>query len=147
MEDEIKKFRKFLIDMKGIDKRSNVFTGISDDLRKWATFIPLLSELKDPSMNTSDSRHWKEVKAVVKQDFNIGDEMELEVIWNLKLFDYKDRIEEITEQAKQELKMEKGIDLIVNFWKEIVFELMKHKDTTIYTLKMLDDHFEQLENH
>lgn len=47
MEDEIKKLRKFLIDMKGIDKRSNVFTGISDDLRKWATFIPLLSELKD----------------------------------------------------------------------------------------------------
>jgi len=43
--------------------------------------------------------------------------------------------------------MEKGIDLIVGFWKEIVFELMKHKDTNIYTLKMLDDHFEQLENH
>lgn len=97
MEDEIKKFRKFLIDMKGIDKRSNAFVGISDDLRKWATFIPLLTELKDPSMNTNDGRHWKEVKLVVKQEFSIGDDMELETIWNLKLFDYKDRIEEITE--------------------------------------------------
>jgi dynein heavy chain len=66
MEDEIKKFRKYLIDMKGIDKRSNAFVGISDDLRKWATFIPLLQELKDNAMNTSDGRHWKEVKSVVK---------------------------------------------------------------------------------
>lgn len=68
--------------------------------------------------------------------------MELEIIWNLKLFDYKDRIEEITEQAKQELKMERGIDKIVSFWKEIQFEMMKHKDTNIFTLKMLDEHFE-----
>ena len=51
--------------MKGVDKRSNVFTGINDDIRKWSTFTPLLSELKDPSMNTTDGRHWKEVKTVV----------------------------------------------------------------------------------
>lgn len=66
MEDEIKKFRKFLLEMKGIDKRSNAFVGISDDLRKWATFIPLLLELKDHAMNTPDGRHWKEIKTVVK---------------------------------------------------------------------------------
>jgi len=66
MEDEIKKFRKYLIDMKGIDKRSNAFVGISDDLRKWTLFIPLLIELKDPAMNTVDGRHWKEIKSVVK---------------------------------------------------------------------------------
>lgn len=97
MEDEVKKLRKFLIDMKGIDKRSNVFTGINEDLRKWGTFIPLLTELKDPAMNTSDSRHWKEVKVVVNQDFAIGDDMELDVIWNLKLFDYREKIEDISE--------------------------------------------------
>lgn len=131
MEDEIKKFRKYLTDMKGIDKRSNAFVGISDDLKKWATFIPLLSELKDPAMNTADGRHWKEVKSVVKQDFAIGDDMELDIIWNLKLFDFKERIEEITEQAKQEAKMEKGIEVVVVFWKDVQFELIKHKDTSI----------------
>lgn len=66
MEDEINKLMKFLKEMRGIDKRSNVFMGINDDLKKWKTFIPLLNDLKDPAMNTSDSRHWKEVKAVVK---------------------------------------------------------------------------------
>jgi dynein heavy chain len=52
--------------MKGIDKRSNTFVGISEDLRKWATFIPLLIELKDNAMNTPDGRHWKEVQVAVK---------------------------------------------------------------------------------
>ena len=50
MEEEIKKLRKFLLDMRNIDKRSNVFVGINEDLRKWSTFLPLLTELKDPSM-------------------------------------------------------------------------------------------------
>ena len=43
--------------------------------------------------------------------------------------------------------MDKGIEKVVNFWKEIKFEPIKHKDTNIYTLKMLDEHFETLEEH
>jgi dynein heavy chain len=54
MEEEIKGLRKFLTDMRNIDKRSNVFVGINEDLRKWSTFLPLLTELKDPSMTTPD---------------------------------------------------------------------------------------------
>lgn len=40
-----------------------------------------------------------------------------------------------------------GIDKVVKFWETISFETIKHKDTSIYTLKMLDEHFEQLEEH
>lgn len=43
--------------------------------------------------------------------------------------------------------MEKGIEKVVNFWKDVQFELVKHKDTSVYTLKMLDEHFETLEEH
>jgi len=66
MEDEIKKFITYLLDMRGIDKRSNAFVGITDDIRKWSTFLPLLGELKDNSMNTDDKRHWREVQNIVK---------------------------------------------------------------------------------
>jgi hypothetical protein len=34
----------------------------------------------------------------------------------MKLYDYKDGIEEITDQAKQELKMQKALDYIIKFW-------------------------------
>lgn len=38
--------------------------------------------------------------------------------------------------------MEKGIIKVDNVWRDVSFELLKHKDTDVKTLKMLDDHFE-----
>ena len=147
MEDEVKKLKKELMDLRGIDKKANCFLGINDDVKKWATFLPLLGELKDKSMEVADDRHWNKIRDLVKKDVKVNDEMPLSVIWELKLFDHKDGIEEITDQAKQELKMEGNINKITNIWKSVDFELSKHKDTQIYTLKMLDDNFEQLEEH
>lgn len=43
--------------------------------------------------------------------------------------------------------MEKGITKVDNFWRDIAFELLKHKDTDVRTLKMLDENFETLEEH
>lgn len=43
--------------------------------------------------------------------------------------------------------MEKGIAKIVEKWQEVEFESIRHKDTNIYTLKMIDENFEQLEEH
>ena len=50
MDEEVKKLKKGLIDIRGIDRRSNVWMGIQDDVKKWNTFLPLVGELKDPSM-------------------------------------------------------------------------------------------------
>jgi dynein heavy chain len=65
MDDEVKKLRKELVDIKGLDRRSNTFIGINDDIKKWATFLPLLTELKDPSMEVEDGRHWNKVRTLV----------------------------------------------------------------------------------
>ena len=73
MEDEIKRLRKALIDLRGIDKRSNAYLGITEQFKNWATFLPLLGELKDPSMNSSDGRHWKKIKDTVKKEFEVND--------------------------------------------------------------------------
>jgi dynein heavy chain len=62
MEDEVKKLKKTLMDMKGIDKRCNTYVGINNDLKNWATFLPLLGDLKDPSMETKDNRHWEKIR-------------------------------------------------------------------------------------
>lgn len=66
MDDEVKDLRKKLLDIKGVDRKSNTFIGINEDIKKWATFMPLLSELNDPSMEVEDGRHWAKVKNVVK---------------------------------------------------------------------------------
>jgi dynein heavy chain len=65
MDDEVKSLRKTLLEIKGVDRKSNTFLGISEDIKKWATFMPLLNELKDPSMLVEDGRHWAKVRKVV----------------------------------------------------------------------------------
>ena len=107
LEDEIKKMRQGLQPIKITDRKCGAFLGISNEIKKWSIFTPLIGDLKHDSMFTPDSRHWKKVKDTLKQDFTVGENLELSLLWNLRLYDYKDTIEEITEIAKNEAKMEK----------------------------------------
>jgi len=100
MEDEVKSLRKQLLEIKGIDRKSNTFLGINEDIKKWATFMPLLNELKDPSMIVEDGRHWKKVKTLVQQEFEVDDSLFIQKIWDMKLFNFKDEIEDVTDTAK-----------------------------------------------
>jgi dynein heavy chain len=43
--------------------------------------------------------------------------------------------------------MSKTILIVQNKWTEVEFELMKHKDTDIFTLKLIEENFETLEEH
>ena len=148
MEEEIKKLRKEIVDLKGLDKKSSAYQGIIEDFKKWATFIPLLSELKDPSMDVPDQRHWNAVQQTTGKAFTVDENTPLQIIWDLKLFEFKDNIEEITDKAKQELKMEKVLNKIDDKWRDVNFEKQQHKDTNIMLLKMSDENFEALEeNH
>jgi len=80
------------------DKRCHTYSGINVDLRNWETFLPLLGDLKDPSVATSDDRHWNKIKDLVKpKTFTVDENLKLETIWDLKLFEYKDAIEDITD--------------------------------------------------
>jgi len=54
MEDEVKKLMKSLKDMR-VDKRANAYIGILEEIKSWLVFLPLIAELRDPSMR---ERHW-----------------------------------------------------------------------------------------
>jgi hypothetical protein len=53
----------------------------------------MITDLKHDSMITPDARHWKKVKETVKQDFVVDENLELKLLWLLRLFDYKETIE------------------------------------------------------
>ena len=92
--------RQGLQPIKITDRKCGAFLGISNEIKKWSIFIPLIGDLKHDSMFTPDSRHWKKVKDTLKQDFTVGDSLALSLLWNLRLYDFKDIIEEITEIAE-----------------------------------------------
>ena len=75
----------------------NVFVGIMDEIKRWAAFLPLCGEMRDPSMETPDGRHWGKIKKLVKKDFNIDANLKIKEIWDMELFKFKDDVEDITD--------------------------------------------------
>jgi len=48
-------------------------------------------------MVTDDSRHWKKLKELVGKEFLIDESLQLQTVWDLELFNYKEGIEDITD--------------------------------------------------
>lgn len=142
MEDEVKKLTKILKDMK-VDKRANAYNGILEENKKWLIFLPLIGELRSPSMR---ERHWDMIRAKVKSNFRVDDKLTLNDVYALNLQNYKEDVEEVTDQANQEAKMEKNLVKLEENWKDIKFEFTQHKNTDVYTIKLSDDNFDLLEN-
>ena len=58
MDEITKKLEKQLKAMK-VDKRSNAYIGILEELKKWLKFILLVGPLRDPAMR---ERHWQTIR-------------------------------------------------------------------------------------
>lgn len=143
MEDEVKKLMKTLKDMK-VDKRANAYLGILEDIKKWLVFLPLIAELRDQAMR---DRHWNAIRTKVKANFVVDSNLLLSDIYNLNLGDYKEDVEEITDQARQEAKMEKTLAKLNEIWKDIKFEFTQHKQTDVQLIRLADENFDILEEN
>jgi dynein heavy chain len=106
-------------------------------------FLPLIAELADEAMR---DRHWDSLKKKVGVQFEINDKLTLQFIFDLNLGKYQEDVEEITDQAKQEAKMEKTLARLEETWKDIVFEFTAHKDSGYYIIRLSEDNFDILEN-
>jgi len=93
MEEQVKKMRTGLQPIKIADRKCNTFVGISEEIKRWGIFIPMIADLKHESMTTPDNRHWTKVCDTLKQSFAVDNSLELKKLWNLRIFDYKDTIE------------------------------------------------------
>jgi dynein heavy chain len=142
MEDQVKKLMKTLKDMK-VDKRANAFNGILDEIKKWLNFLPLIGELRDQSMR---DRHWDMIRDKVQSQFVIDSNLYLKDIYDLNLNKYKEDVEEITDQSRQEAKMEKTLGILQERWVDIIFEFKEHKGTGMNMLGLDGDTFDMLEN-
>ena len=143
MEDEVKNKFKSLKEMR-CDKKSNTYIGIQEDIKKWLVFLPLITELRDPAMR---ERHWTALKVKVQKDFTVNDELLLRDVYNLNLNKYQEDVEEFTDQARQEAKMEKTLNKLEETWKDVTFEFSLHKNTDLKLIRISEENFEMLEEN
>lgn len=143
MEEEVKGLQKSGKELK-VDKKCNAYLGVMEEIKKWLVFLPLIAELRDESMR---DRHWAALKKEIQKDFNLDDKLTLRDVFNLNLNSHAEAVEEITDQSKQEARMEKTLAKLDEVWKDVEFEFNKHKDSNVYLMKMNEEDFEQLEEH
>jgi len=143
MEEEVKKLMKQLKEMK-VDRKCNAYLGIFEEIKKWQLLLPLIGELADPSMR---DRHWDLIRDKVGVQFVIDENFLLKDIYALELGKINDDVEEITDQAKQEAKMEKTLAKIEEIWKDVVFIFTPHKDSGVQMLKLSEEDHEGLEEN
>jgi len=127
-----------------VDKRCNAYVGIMDEIKKWLVFLPLIAELADKDMRT---RHWDDLKKKINAQFTIDDKLLLKDIYDLNLGKYQEDVEEITDQAKQEAKMEKTLARLEETWKDVIFEFAPHKDSGVQMIRLSEDNFDMLEEN
>lgn len=86
-------------------------------------------------MTVPDNRHWLEFKKIIGEEFNVDDNMALSTLWDYEIFSpkFKEKIEELTEKATQEKKIENDLIKIEDTWDGIDFEThdLELKDVTL----------------
>lgn len=151
MADKLKVENKLLTGLPNLDRKSNVFMGIAADIKNWNIFLPLVQEMKSEAMAAPDDRHWNKVRELLSTDFQIDNELKLRKFWECEIYTnkYKEFIEECTEQAKQESKIEQNLEKIEGFWVNVDWGKvpLELKDCTINQLKIDDESAEVLEEH
>jgi len=93
--------------------------------------LPLLAELSKPSIKP---RHWKEVIQVTGCPLKVDTE-EIFYLSNLleaNLLEFRDDIEEITESADKQLKIEQNLKEITETWSDydFYFESIRSREPT-----------------
>jgi dynein heavy chain len=68
-------------------------------------------------------------------------------VYDLNLVKIQEDVEEITDQAKQEARMEKTLAKLEENWKDIKFEFTAHKGTDVKIMKLSEENFEMLEEN
>ncbi len=114
--------------------------------------MPLITDLRDEAMR---ERHWKELKFEVKEEFDEGaPEFTLEKIFDLGLNNYGEKIAELADNARKELKIEIQLEEIRRIWEEAPetnLEIQQFKSKAnfeeYYKITSTDNIYGIIENH
>ena len=106
----------------------DAYKNLNKRIEDFQIVLPLLQELAKPSVMV---RHWDELRALVKNDFDQESaDFTLEFIISLKLENVADEVLEITDGADKQLKIEQDIKEINGIWeiREFTFKVLTRRE-------------------
>jgi len=144
MEEVTKNFIKFVKSMDKSIRTHDAYINLDAESKKFMSSIPLIADLKHPSMR---DRHWDAVKKVTKSSFTVDASFKLSSLIDIGLFNFEEDISEIVNGAQKEQRMEVALKKISSVWTGVEFEFTKHKDTDLHLIRLKEEDFDTLEDH
>ena len=120
------------------------FSQLRKEIDFFETVLPLLKELCKDSMK---DRHWEEIMQICNIRFDVLGipDFKLQVLIEADLVSVLEQIEEVTDGADKQLKIEQQLSEINTKWKKQEFSFQSWKDRGINTLKATVAVVEELE--
>lgn len=138
---------RVLLQVRSINKGirdEDCYKGLDAMVKAFTTSLPLVAELRSPTMRT---RHWDALMAATKKEIRLEDPtFSLQHLLDLELHKFEEEVGEIVDQAQKEEKMETALARLGETWAKMEFQFIQHGQTQVYTVKMVEEDFEALED-
>jgi dynein heavy chain len=140
------KIESFALRCKKLPARLREYTAykmLKIQIEDFQVILPILVELTKESIR---DRHWDEIMEITESSFDyLSPEFKLESLLEISLVDKKEEIEEITDGADKQLKIEKGLEEIEGRWDTAIFFFREWKGRNIQILQGTVAVMEELE--
>ena len=144
MEDQTRAFAKEIRGLHKSVRECRAAKALELLVKNFLIALPLVADLHHPSMRP---RHWDELKAATKTNFEIDDTFKLEDLMALKLHQFEEEVGEIVTRAQKEEKMEVILQKMDDFWSKLEFESYPYKESELQLVRISEEEFETLEEH
>lgn len=110
MDDRAVEFQEMIKKFDKEVRQWGVYEYLKNKIDQFRTAMPLIQDLRDEAMR---ERHWKELKFEVKEEFDEnGIEFTLDIIFHLGLNNHGEKVAELADNARKELKIEIQLEQI-----------------------------------
>jgi len=126
MIETIDQFSRDCSKLPGSLKSWEAYKELKQEIDDMTEILPLVTALAKPSIR---NRHWDEVIELVKEEIPYQSEtFTLQQLFKCPLLQFREEIEEITESADKQLKLEKTLkEEIISHWEEAELQIKTWK--------------------
>ena len=149
MEEEAKVLLKKVKGTPKTLKWCTAYTATEQEVKNFLNTTPLLVQLHHQAMRP---RHWTALAEVTKIENFVppykDPNLLLGGLLQMGLHDFADQVDEITDQAQKEAKMESNLDALDETWANVEFVQTPYKESHpgLMIISIGEEEFEQLEN-
>ena len=126
MTEQIEQFSKDCAKLPGVLKSWAAYKELKQEIDDMIEILPMVEGLAKDSIR---NRHWDEIIEITKEDIPYEEEtFNFDQLMQAPLLKFKDDIDDISERADKELKLEKSLNNdVIAFWEDAELEIKMWK--------------------